>query len=276
MKWIPLTCFKWYQTMKVSWSELFVYRVNFLLMVIGPMLVFFFIKYNLWSSIYESAEQSIIQGYSLQEMLAYHLWFLIVSILAMAYNSGNLAEEIRLGQITSYLIYPFSLWEHHAARYMSLQCIQVGTALLTLAVAYWGIGRFAEETMLQNFEALVFLQGVGISLLVGIFWFNVQYMMGLLAFWLEETWTFRVLFQIAAQFLSGAIIPLDFYPPWLVQLLDYSPFPFLAYVPVKIFLGDYTGTLKAAGILLFWILVSSAIVAWIWKRGLKHYTAAGI
>ena len=268
---IRLTFFKWFQTMKVSWSEIFVYRVNFVLMVIGPMLVFFFIKYNLWSSIYQDAPEQGLQGYTFDQMIAYHLWFLIVSILGMAYSSTNLAEEIRLGRISSYLIYPFSLWEATAARYLSIQIIQIGTATLTLAGVYWMLGH-----VLGDFNPVAFFQGIGICFLVGLFWFWMQYIIGLLAFWLEETWIFRVLLQIIAYFLSGAIIPLEFYPAWLVQLLDYSPFPFLAYIPVKIFLGSYTAPLKAAVILLVWILLSAGFAAWIWKRGLKLYTAAGM
>ncbi len=268
---IRIEFLKWFQTMKVTWSEVFVYRFNFLLMVIGPMLVLFFIKYNVWSSIYQGASGQEINGYTFEEMVSYHLWFMIVSMLSMAYSGQDLAEDIRLGRISSYLIYPINFWQFNTARFLSIECIQVGIVLITLSTTYLGFSH-----ILGEFNPSAFFAGFAISFLVGVFWFTIQYTTGLLAFWFEETWTFRVLFQIIAHFLSGAIIPLDFYPSWLVAILDYSPFPTLAYVPVKIFLGSYTELWKAAFTLLFWIIISAGIAAWVWKRGLKLYTAAGM
>ncbi|MBF0288996.1 MAG: ABC-2 family transporter protein [SAR324 cluster bacterium] len=268
---LPIEFLKWFQTMKVSWSEIMVYRLNFLLMVIGPMLVLFFIKYNVWSSIYQGTPGQEINGYTFAEMISYHLWFMIVSMLSMAYSGEDLAEDIRLGRISSYLIYPFNFWQFNTARFFSIECIQIGIALITLGISFLGFGH-----ILGKLDLPAFCAGFGISILVGFFWFTIQYTTGLLAFWFEETWTFRVLFQIIAHFLSGAIIPLDFYPSWLVDILEYSPFPTLAYIPVKIFLGSYEEPLKAAFILLFWIVVSTCIAAWVWKRGLKLYTAAGM
>ncbi len=43
---------KWWITIKISWVKHTAYRLNFFLQIIGPSLVFFFVKYNLWSSIY--------------------------------------------------------------------------------------------------------------------------------------------------------------------------------------------------------------------------------
>jgi ABC-2 type transport system permease protein len=43
---------KWLATIRISWSRQLAYKLNFLLLVIGPTLVFFFVKYNLWRSIF--------------------------------------------------------------------------------------------------------------------------------------------------------------------------------------------------------------------------------
>ena len=73
---------KWIQTMKVTWSNLLVYRMNFLLQVIGPLLIFLFIKVSLWSSIFASRTSATpIGGYDLANMLKYHLWIMIANIL---------------------------------------------------------------------------------------------------------------------------------------------------------------------------------------------------
>src|SRR5690606_15115581 len=98
---------KWLQTIRISWTKQMAYKINFVLLIIGPTVVFFFIKYNLWSSIYGMEGVENIQGYDLPKMLTYQVWVMIVAFIAQGYNSMNLAEDIRLGRISSYLIYPF-------------------------------------------------------------------------------------------------------------------------------------------------------------------------
>lgn len=265
------TSLKWFQTMKVAWADLFVYKANFLLTIIGPLAVFFIIKYNLWYSIYDGSETKELQGFTLSKMISYHIWIMIISMIAFSFNSQHLSEDIRLGRVSSYLIYPFSLWEFHASKFLSRIILQLFIALFTIAGIYFFLGETLPPLKLQSF-----FYGISISIWVGFFWFSAQYWIGLLAFWLDETWTILVMFQLSAQFLSGALIPLDFYPPWLVQALKYTPYPYLFYTPVKAFSGEYSTPWEAISILSFWTLIVGFLSWLTWKKGLKLYTAAGM
>ena len=106
---------KWWQTIKISWSNYTAYRMNFFLQIIGPALVFFFVKYNLWSSIYDGDAHMTIKGYNLDQMITYHIWSMIVGLVAQGMSALNLAEDIRMGRISSYLIYPIDFLEYHTA-----------------------------------------------------------------------------------------------------------------------------------------------------------------
>ena len=99
---------------------------------------------------------------------------------------------------------------------------------------------------------------------------------GLLAFWLEETWTMRVMFQMLANFLSGAIIPLDFFPVWANQILKWTPFPAITYTPIKIFMGDISGVIPGTVLITISIGMMILINTFIWRRGLRLFSAAGM
>ena len=260
---------KWWITIKISWVKHTAYRLNFFLQIIGPSLVFFFVKYNLWSSIYAGEEDLIIKGFDFQAMIQYHLWAFVGSLVAQGHGSWNLAEDIRLGRISSYLIYPFNFWEFHTASWLSFQVIQMGIAGLTLCI----LGFFGLVTLPSTH---LFLFGIGYTLFISLFWFTMQYLTGVLAFWLEETWILRVMLSIVSYFLSGAIIPLDLYPKWMVTFLNYTPFPYLTYYPVKLFLGEAIDLTQGVSIILFWTLFFALINHLVWKRGIKLYTAAGM
>ncbi|OGG93253.1 MAG: hypothetical protein A2527_13465 [Candidatus Lambdaproteobacteria bacterium RIFOXYD2_FULL_50_16] len=261
---------KWGATMAVTWSNLLVYRVNFILQSIAPLFVFLLVKLSLWYRIYEG-QPGLIGGYSFGQMAAYHLWVMITGLLVFNGNSQRISEDIRLGRITSYLIYPFSLWEFHGAGFLARTLLQTGIAIFTIFAALALLGGRLESPSFGPF-----VLGLLLAILGGVFWFWINYWVGLVAFWLEETWTLMVMLQIVTYFLSGAIIPLELYPEWLRTILLYSPFPYIAYGPAQLMMGNLEGVGRAFLVLGFWALVASWFAQWVWRRGLRLYTAAGI
>ena len=262
---------KWWQTMKVAWSELLVYKTNFFLQIMGPALVFFFIKYSLWFSIFQGDFEKVIGNYTLTEMLTYHLWTMIIFLIGMGYNGHDLAEEIRMGRISAHLIYPFPLWSFEAARFLAQQVVQLLTAAITL------FGSFVFfDWLLEGVQLVNLFKGLLLGGMVGVFWFTIQYATGLMAFWLEETWVLRVMIQMIAQFCSGAMVPLDLFPKWAADALNFTPFPYITYYPVKVIQGQSEDWISALGMLSFWTVVAAFGAAWIWSRGLRLYTASGM
>ena len=267
---IALNSAKWTQTMQVAWSNQLVYKLNFLMLVLGPVVVFFFIKYNLWSSIFGMPGVTSIQGYDLRGMLEYQVWVMIVGLLAQSYNNMKLSEDIRLGRISSYLIYPFGFWQFHTASFFGTQVIQIVVSFLTVVIVV-AAGFKLNLSMTETPLVLAY------CVLVSLLWFSIAFILGLAAFWLEETWILRVIFVIIAQFLSGSIVPLEIYPAWFRSVLDYTPFPYMTYVPVKLFMGVYEGSIAAAfAIISFWLLIMVALATLTWKRGIRMYSGAGM
>jgi ABC-2 type transport system permease protein len=263
---------KWWITIKISWVKHTAYRLNFLLQILGPAIVFLFVKYNLWNAIYEGDPGLVIKGFPFNQMIQYHFWAFIVGLVAQGHGAWNLAEDIRMGRISSYLIYPFNFWEFHTASWLSFQAIQIFITSLTLIL-------FSFAGVIQLPELTLFIFGIFYTLFISCFWFCIQYFTGLLAFWLEETWILRVSLSIISTFLSGAIIPLDLYPEAFTRLLDYTPFPYLSYYPIQIFMGKITDPMQLSmGITIIgiWTIGLSFLNHKVWSKGIKLYTAAGM
>ncbi len=261
---------KWADTAKINASKQLAYKTSFILQLISPTLIFFAVKYNIWASIYDMPGTTTIQGYDRGTMLQYQAWVMIVAFLGQGFLSTNMAQDIRLGRISTYLIYPFDFWKFEVAGYIGFLGVQVAVATLTLAA-------LRLSGVFPALDPLTLLQGVSYTLVVGFLWFAVQYNLALVAFWLDETWVLRVIFIMAANFLSGAILPLEMFPASLQQVIAWSPFPYMTHVPVKILMGTYDGSLlQAWGVMVGWIIVVAAMAAFFWRRGMKHYTAAGM
>lgn len=260
---------KWIQTMKISWVKTTAYRLNFFLQVIGPALIFFFVKYSLWKTIYDSNPSETIRGYTFSAMITYHIWSFVVSMIGQGHTALNMSQDIRLGRISSYLIYPFNFWEFHTASFLSFQILQILISIVTLSI-------FLMTGILESISMFNFLLGLGASIYVSLFWYVLQYLTGIIGFWLEETWIIRVSLQVITVFLSGAVFPLDLFPDFWRAILDYTPFPYLTYYPIKVFMGAPVPLLKFAMTLGGWFIIVVFLNVIIWRKGIKNYTAAGM
>lgn len=260
---------KWWATMSVAWQTLAVYRLNFLLLVLGPALVFFFIKVSLWTSIYAARPGVALAGFDQDGMIAYQCHVLMVGLLAKGFSGVDLANDIRMGRITAHLLHPFPFLEFHLARWAAFQALQlvVVGVLLTATVA-------AGFMPMPAPGALVV--GLGFTMLVALLWYTWMLAAGIMAFWLEETWVVRVIIEQVAAFCSGSILPLEMYPAWLRELLFFTPFPYMTWVPAKILAGSYPDVLQATAVTVGWILVGAALSLALWRRGLGEYSAAGM
>jgi ABC-2 type transport system permease protein len=183
--------------------------------------------------------------------------------------SFDLSNDIRLGRISSYLVYPFDFWKYHSASFIAFQSLQtmICSITITLAIAFNLITIVSTQAICTGFVYVM---------AVSLFWFALQFLTGIMAFWLEETWILRVIAQILTRFLSGALIPLDFFPLWARDALSWTPFPLLTFYPIKIFTGQMTPNISMVGMLLFWIVILILCNRWLWRRGMRLYTAAGM
>jgi len=261
---------KWRTTITVSISRYMAFKADFFLMLVAPSLVFIAVNYNVWKAIYQTQAGQSIAGFTMEQMLHYQCWSFIVALLVRSHRTWNLSEAIRLGRITSFLLYPFDAWKFYLCEFLGFQLIQVGIAVLSVFM----LGCFG---FIPQIDLATLGMGIAFSLLVSILWFVCDFTFGLGGFWLEEVWVFRVIFNLFAILFSGAFIPIEFFPESLQRFLAYTPFPFITAVPVHIFLGTSSVSLGWAAVtLLGWIFVLGIGSCFVWRRGLKLYTAAGM
>jgi ABC-2 type transport system permease protein len=255
---------------RIELSNQLAYKLNFILLIVGPPLVFYAIKLNLWRSIFEARHYAPLMGYTFERMVEYQSYVLVVTLLCQSYVSRTISEDIRFGRISAFLLYPWSFMGYHFGSFSAAQVLNLGTAALVLLIGI-GVG------VLPSVDPTPFAQGFALCALVSVLWFFVWFILSSTTFWIEESWVLRVLFTIVARFLSGAIIPLDLFPERLRDALWYTPFPYLTFVPTRSFMGDTSPEFSSACLVTgLWALVIGFAARALWQRGLRLYSAAGM
>ena len=77
-------------------------------------------------------------------------------------------------------------------------------------------------------------------------------------------------------FLAGSYFPLDLYPDWLRQILEFLPFAYIQYYPVKILMGETHLLPKALIMISVWMIPLGFLVKVVWGRGLRRYSGGNV
>jgi ABC-2 type transport system permease protein len=76
---------------------------------------------------------------------------------------------------------------------------------------------------------------------------------------------------------SGQFVPLALMPQLIQDIAQYLPFQLLIYFPVQLILGNLSGAQIVQGFIsgTIWLAVSIMIFNWVWRNGVKRFSAVG-
>jgi len=251
------------------------YRVNFLARSLFGLIPLLAMLY-LWRTIYEGKGDSgvVISGYTLAEMFSYYLVAQIVDALtAVNEDDWAIATDIKDGLISQFLLKPVDYLWYRLCLFVSGRITYLGVAVIPLGLfILW----FHKYFVLPPSGAQVGYFAISI-LLTALLQFFMSYAMAMLAFWVLEVSTFIFILYAFEYLASGHLFPLDILPPWLQEIIFFTPFPYQLYFPVSIYMGKTGGIemWRGLGIQLFWVLTAYAAARFAWSRGIRKYSAVG-
>ena len=260
---------KYLTVFAVDWQNQFIYRLNFVLWRVRNILRLL-MTYFLWRGVFNTNVS--VFGYSQNQMLTYvFLVLLVQTLVTSAPSSDNIGGEIGNGELSNYLVKPVSYIGYWFTRDLSSKLLNIIFASVELTLL-WLV--FQPELQIPV-HLLAFV--VSSILAVFIFYF-LNIATRFVSFWTpENTWGLSFLVIILIETLAGGIFPLDILPHWTNVALQFTPFPYLIYYPIAIFLGKITGIYLLR--ILFQSLLYCAIMYYfaqiIWRRGLKVYASEG-
>lgn len=148
-------------------------------------------------------------------------------------------------------------------------------SLIVLGVIIVFILLFARDLFLPTLSHfLLFLLSLSLSIVLG---FEITYIFSLSAFWIKENTGLSYCIDFFIPILMGSILPLDLFPPVIYKVVEYLPFKYLLYFPINIFLEKVTFKEIGYGFIMqaIWIVVAYFVGEWIWRMGIKKYSAVG-
>jgi ABC-2 type transport system permease protein len=265
---------KYYNICRVSLIERLAYRGDFFLATFLrflPMVT----TILLWEAVFAGADTNKVAGYTRRQMIAYlllvHISRMFSSMPGLAYG---IARDIREGTLKKYLLQPLDMIGYLLSYRVAHKIAYILTAALPYAVLFFLCRSYLAVVEPDAVTVLAYVAALLMGFLIGFFF---ETCMGMVGFWFLEVSSLLYIVQTVNFFVSGHMFPLDLLPgPW-PHLLRALPFQYLAYFPAAVILGKVQGVELVRGLLIeaSWAIFLIVLSRWLFRHGLKRYSAYG-
>jgi ABC-2 type transport system permease protein len=234
---------------RVALQSVIAYRAAFLMSFAGSVFALFALLY-LYKAVF--ADRQSLVGYTFADMKTYIVIGFVLNAMVGSWIEFRMLSRIQDGEVANDLAKPIDYQGARFAEAVGATAAELASAVVVAAVVLlmFGGGTWPADWKAAGLFSLSVLLVLPLK-------FAIVYAVSLIAFWTGQfagLWWTR---QAVTNLLSGAFIPLVFFPGWLHTLADVLPFKGTVYTPAAIYLGQVQGSdaLREIAIMAVWVVV---------------------
>ncbi len=253
------------------WQDSLQYKFNFFIDVFSelyPLIVYIV----LWTALFQIPGQETIKGYTLAGMITYYIFARLINQATSVFSAEPVIWDIKEGSLSFNLVKPYSyIWAYfyYELSHGLMRTLFNGLFILGIFLffnSYLAIPSLINLLLFFVFFALAFILSYWIKI---IFAFS--------AFWITESRRFYRSIKYIISFLSGAVVPLVFFPQIIQDIFVYLPFSYLIYFPIRVLQAQASVQEMIVGgiVTCVWIIICYLLTNLVFKLGVKRYEAVG-
>jgi len=257
------------QQLRTTFATMVQYRASLIIWTISAVLEPL-VYLVVWTTVSNGSGGSV-GSYTAGGFAAYYIVLMLVNQATYTWIMYEYEYRVRQGSLSFSLLRP--VHPIHADIADNLSSKLVTLPLLLGAALVLGL-LFRPSAVLQPWAIAAFLPALVLAFLLR---FLVEWTLALAAFWTTRVSAFNQVYFVLMLFLSGQLAPLALFPGWLQTVAFVLPFRWMVGFPVELALGRL-GPLQAVeglGMQAAWLGLSLLLVRFVWKRGVRVYSAVG-
>jgi ABC-2 type transport system permease protein len=227
--------------------------------------------YFLWRAIYKGSGGSI-NGMTFNQTFIYLALAISIFCLFKTWTDWNMSYEVINGIIVMNLIKPMDiqlLAMSKAIGFVFYNFITVTLPALFVIIFIFQPGEITVRSIILSLIPIVLAFFIS---------FNIDYIIGLTSFYTESIWGISIAKDTIVLLLSGALIPINFFPEILRKIVGLLPFQAIYHIPLTILISKDLSIyeyLKFLGIQLSWAIALYALNRFYYSRAIKVVTVNG-
>jgi ABC-2 type transport system permease protein len=255
---------------QVNWAEQWQYRAN-LLMYLLYWLVSPIIYLAVWTSI--ATTKGDVNGFTANDFVTYYMTLLIVDQVTSNIIIHSFGYKIQDGTLSSELIRPI----HPMLTNALVNNIAFKGLTIMGLTPIWFILFFLFKPDFSD----VTLMGILLAIPAMVLGFFVGFLLSAaitaLAFWTTRIYSIHEFYFALILLFSGQFVPLTLMPKVIQDIAQYLPFQLLIYYPIQLILGKLSTEQIVQGYVMgfIWLIVSLFLFNWVWRQGIKRFSAVG-
>lgn len=251
--------------------ESFQFRLSMAVMVAGNLL-YLTVIYFLWRSIYASVGTDTVSGMTFSDTLIYLVLATALFNFMEMYTVWEMGRNIQSGKIVLDLIKPmgyrsFLFWSYSGTFVVQFFATFLPTFLIVCIVTRGAVP--------LGMNLLYFAVSVILAVILN---YSIDFIVGTICLYTESIWGINIMKQVIVLLLSGATIPIAFFPEPLKSIVYYLPFQSIYNTPLTLLLDGSPQpqtVLSALGVQLLWCVGMLVLGHIFWKFSLRKITVNG-
>lgn len=233
---------------------------------------FFFglVRIAIFQALY--GQREVVAGITLQGAVTYVVLGQALIAFLSIFSWFELMRSVYTGEIAADLLKPVGLFSFWLAQDLG----RALTGLLLRGVIFLGLFALLYDLAFPASPGQWLAVGLALVLgwLVGFAW---RFLINLSAFWTPNAVGFLRFAFVFMWFFSGFLMPLRFFPDWVVRLSAWTPFPYMFNVVIDVYLGVVTGPEVARALAMQALWAAGLVVACqlVLRLGVKRLVILG-
>jgi ABC-2 type transport system permease protein len=256
--------------MKIGVMEQLQFRAGFLIKIFGN-LIYVIIVYFLWKSIFASADTDIVNGMTFADTMVYLVLATSLFSVMEVYLVWDTHRSIQSGKIINDLIKPVNYRSFMYFPYFGNMIADfIVTFIPTFVLVYFLSGMVIN----LNLNLIFFLLSVIMAILINL---SIDFFVSCIILYTQSTWGINIMKEVIVLLLSGATIPIAFFPEPLKTIVMYLPFQAIYNPPLSQLIGEYTyiERFSMLGVQLVWVVGMYIISELFFRKSIKQITVNG-
>ncbi len=247
------------------------FRLSAVVQVVGNLL-YLIVIYFLWKAIYDSSGTDIVNGMTFSDTLIYLVLATALFNFMEMYAVWEIGRSIQSGKIVLDLLKPM---EYRKLLFWSYSGSFVTQFFFTFLPTFIVVTIVTHGAIPFGWNLLFFVLSVVMAVSIN---YSIDFIVGTICLYTESIWGINMMKQVIVLLLSGATIPIAFFPEPLKTIVNFLPFQSIYNAPLSLLLGKVTEPrelLLTLGTQLLWCVVMMVISKVFWKLSLRQITVNG-
>ena len=237
-------------------------------------LIYLVLVYFLWKAVYDSAGVAVVNGMTFTDTMIYLILATALFNFLEMFIVWDMSRSIQSGGIILDLLKPM---QYRTYKFWSYSGSHVSQFVLAFIPTFIVVMIVTKGAIPVGLNLVRFIVSVIFALVIN---FSIEMLVATLCLYTESTWGINIVKETIVLVLSGASIPLAFFPESIRNIISWLPFRAIYDIPLQVLLkkgGSDTleGLAKMWGMQLGWCVILGLAGILFWNHAVKKITVNG-